>query len=87
MKAIRIGASQARNDFFNMLLAVREGQVFDITYKDEVVAVVKKKKKKQFDWGKYKKNLKKWDKILAKSDWSDLEQVRKDFNKKRFPEW
>jgi len=45
MKAIRIGASQARNDFFNMLLAVREGQVFDITYKDEVVAVVKKRKR------------------------------------------
>lgn len=87
MKVITIGASQARNDFFNMLLAVRKGQVFDITYKDEVVAEVKKKKKKEFDWAKYKREMKSVDKELRKMDWSDLKQVRKDFNKMRFPEW
>ena len=84
---ITIGASQARKDFFNMLLAVRKGQTFDITYKDEVVAEVKSKKREDFDLDDYRSVLNKARKLFVGTDWNEWKKIRKKMNKRRFPKW
>lgn len=81
-------ASQARKEFFDLLAAAMyKGQTTVITKSSKVAAKIVPCEEKLFDWEKYKKELKKIDKVLEKYDWNDLKKIRKNFELRKYPEW
>ena len=74
-------ATEARREFFDLLAAAKYNQqVTEISLNGEPVAVIAPSGEKKFDWEKYIKDMKKFDRVLAKSDWSDLKKIRKSFD-------
>jgi len=87
-KTIVKSASQARREFFDLLAAAMyKGQTTVITKSSKVAAKIVPCEEKPFDWGKYKKELKKIDQILKKYDWADLKRIRKSFKLRKYPKW
>ena len=80
MKQIILNATDARNNFFDILTAAKyEGQVVLVTKNKKNMARIVPVDGEDFDWKKYITDWKKNRLIIRQSDWSDLSQVRSNF--------
>lgn len=83
-----ITATKLRSSLFDVIEATRVNkQITNIMLHGEVVAEIRPKETEKFDWEQYRKDLKKAVKNLRKYDWSDVEKIREESKKDRFPEW
>ena len=84
-----MSATQARNNFFDIMNAAIYGNQITVVLKngEEAMTMAPVKKKKKFDWDEYMKNLKTLSTMLTEEDYKDMEETRKGFDKPRFPNW
>lgn len=79
-------STQARQAFFELIDAAQyHGQITQITKHGKVVAEVRPVERS--DWAAYLEELKKIGPVLTDEDAKQIEQVRKDSYKPRFPDW
>jgi len=80
--------TKLRSNIFEVVEATKiNKQITNIMLHGEVVAEIRPKKVKKFDWVGYKKILDEASKRLSKYDWSDVLEVRKRSNIRRYKGW
>lgn len=83
-----MSVTELRKNIFDVVAAAKVNkQITDIMLHGEVVAEIRPKKVKKFDWEKHEKDMERVRKYLSKLDWSDVEKIREESRKDRFPEW
>lgn len=85
---ITINATEARQNFFDILAAAKnKKQVTKIKLNGIVVAKIVPEEEKKFDWDAYETRMKKAIKVLRKSNWDDVLEVRKKSKIRRYKGW
>ena len=80
MRQIVLNATEARNNFFDILMAAKyKGQVVLVTKNNKSMAKIVPVEVDEFDWKKYIMDWKKNRMKIRQSNWSDLDGVRKNF--------
>jgi len=75
--------TQLRKEIFDVVEAAKiNKQVTNIMLHGEVVAEIRPKRAKKFDWDKYIREQKAIDKDIRNMDWSCLKKFRKEFDNK-----
>lgn len=75
--------TQLRSNIFGVVAATKiNKQITEILLHGEVVAEIRPKKAKKFNWTKYIKEQKEVDGLIRSADWSDLKKFRKSFDRK-----
>ena len=81
-------ATEARNEFFDLLAAAKYGGQITIVTKNgqEAGQIGPRETKKKFDWKAYDKAVKGFVGLITDEDVEDMKRARKGF-KSRFPTW
>ncbi len=83
MKVIKVSATEARNNFFELLNEVIYGDKEVRVYKNKQPAVrIVGDKKAKVDWDEYKKKVKAARGIFTKEDEEVIEKIRKEFDER-----
>lgn len=85
---ITINATQARQNFFDILAAAKDKkQITKIKLNGVVVAKIIPEEEKKFDWDAYERRMEKAMKVLRKSTWDDVLEVREKSKIRRYKGW
>lgn len=89
MKTIIKTATEARNDFFNLILAAKYGNQITIVTKNGQPAahIQPPHNTKRKNWGKIKAALKAAGGIFTDEDVRQIRQMRIDSRKSKYPDW
>lgn len=80
--------TELRKELFDVVAAAKiNKQITNIMLHGEVVAEIRPKQTKKFDWEKYGKDMERARKYLNRFDWSDVEKIREESKVDRFPKW
>lgn len=88
MKVKKLGATEARNNFFEILTQVKHGgQVVKVYKNNKLMARIVGEDEEEVDWRAKLKSLKAEMPIFTGEDERTIEEVREKSKEKRFPEW
>lgn len=88
MKTVIMNATKARNQFFDLLEAAKYNrQITEVMLNGKKVAMIGPIEEDEFDWNKYKREMKKAVNYLSKFDWSDVLSKRKRWKIRRYRGW
>lgn len=80
--------TELRKELFDVIAAAKVNkQITEIMLHGEVVAEIRPKRVKKFDWDKYKKDMDAACKRLSKYDWSDVLEARKKSRFRKYKGW
>jgi antitoxin (DNA-binding transcriptional repressor) of toxin-antitoxin stability system len=85
---VTINATQARQNFFDILAAAKnKKQITKIKLNGLVVAKIVPEVEEQFDWDKYEKEAAEAVERLRKYNWDDVLEFRKKTKIRRYKGW